>query len=255
MISKYRAREALERLSNNLNLGVNKHDQIQWQLQEGTIEDNKEFVNDMATEEAKDIYQIHGWDDGLHGPPPGLCDASMVTYWCKTCDHRWIGEPKCPMCSPHEKGGDEIMPPRCSKCDGEIYDSDIMCPHCGHHVALEKARDRIVVLESALHGWKKSNVALEAEMAALKAKFNTAAKVIAGGMDIAEERDRLKADLAAARELIELGMDEKVKADRLRAALEEMRKTLLIPAAEYVPAINDALDIIDRALSCEGDGP
>ena len=49
----------------------------------------------------------------------------------------------------------------------------------------------------------------------------------------------LQSDLHAARER-EAG---------LREALERVKAALLIPAAEYVPAIPDAWEIIDRALS------
>ena len=41
----------------------------------------------------------------------------------------------------------------------------------------------------------------------------------------------------------------KAKADRYRAALERVNKTLTVPAAEYVPAIQDAFQIIDTALA------
>lgn len=35
----------------------------------------------------------------------------------------------------------------------------------------------------------------------------------------------------------------------MKPVLQRLRRTLLVPAAEYVPAITDALDIIDAALS------
>lgn len=40
----------------------------------------------------------------------------------------------------------------------------------------------------------------------------------------------------------------KAKADRYRTALERVDKALTVPAAEYVPAIQDAFQIIDTAL-------
>jgi hypothetical protein len=66
MIPKVRAREALERLSKNLKLTVNKHDQIAWLLTDGSLEEIHSFVNALADKEALDCYDIHGWDKGLH---------------------------------------------------------------------------------------------------------------------------------------------------------------------------------------------
>lgn len=41
----------------------------------------------------------------------------------------------------------------------------------------------------------------------------------------------------------------KARADRYRTALERVNGALTVPAAEYVPAIQDAFQIIDRALN------
>lgn len=93
MISKERTLEAIERLRNELKLGVNKHDQISTYhralskpnslmvlvkrgddgKQVGTyqiygrdlLDEANEFVNMMAEKKSKDCYDIHGWDDGL----------------------------------------------------------------------------------------------------------------------------------------------------------------------------------------------
>lgn len=47
----------------------------------------------------------------------------------------------------------------------------------------------------------------------------------------------------------ELATDLLEQRDRYRAALERINKTLTVPAAEYVPAIQDAFQIIDTALA------
>jgi hypothetical protein len=93
MIPKERTLEAVNRLYNepwSLMMGVNKWDQVSTYHRALSnpktplvvIDENKrtsrivgadlldeahKFVNIMAEEEAKDYYDIHGWDDGLHG--------------------------------------------------------------------------------------------------------------------------------------------------------------------------------------------
>lgn len=48
--------------------------------------------------------------------------------------------------------------------------------------------------------------------------------------------------------------EERAKNEGLRAVLRNTRRVLTVPAAEYVPAIGDAFDIINAALSTSPKG-
>ena len=60
------------------------------------------------------------------------------------------------------------------------------------------------------------------------------------------ERDALPCQVL---DVLDSERRQKAKADRYRAALERINKTLTVPAAEYVPAIQGAFQIIDTALA------
>lgn len=66
-----------------------------------------------------------------------------------------------------------------------------------------------------------------------------------------EELEQAKRDALPCQVLDVLDSERraKAKADRYREALERVNKTLTVPAAEYVPAIQDAFQIIDTALA------
>ena len=88
------------------------------------------------------------------------------------------------------------------------------------------------LLRHANHpGYAKDAEALESHIAELGARLETASRA---------------GHLAAAEEVIDKVSAER---DRYRAALERVDKMLTVPAAEYVPAIQDAFQIIDAALA------
>jgi chromosome segregation ATPase len=154
------------------------------------------------------------------------------------------------------------MPPRCSECNGEIYDSDIICPHCGHHVALEKARNRIVVLESAVRGWKNSNAALKEKCRAIQDILEWT-PADDRNMDLLVENANLKAEVSALKEELEtkcrtikghvkdnvaLGeFLEKLKAerDRLKGEVESLRNDNL-RWRDNAHATQEELDMADK---------
>ena len=50
-------------------------------------------------------------------------------------------------------------------------------------------------------------------------------------------------------------MTDKERSEILERALRDVNQVLIVPAAEYVPAIPDAWNVIDRALRCAGLAP
>jgi hypothetical protein len=121
---------------------------------------------------------------------------------------------------------------------GELLDADLVA----RAVAAEDERDRLREALKDDDEWRES---LQKEFARAE--------------HYRIENARLREALAAAEtrlfhcsNAVELLRGVEAENDRLREALERVKQELIIPAAEYVPAIPACWDIIDAALAKEG---
>jgi hypothetical protein len=160
------------------------------------------------------------------------------------------------------------MPPRCSQCNQEVSDDTLICPSCGHYVALEKAQQKVEILESAIEGWKKSNATLKESKTNHKAELTRRCRLLD---EVTDERDALKKwkeealavestwDIQAVRDVLGIGLGLRIHPEILPAieklkekhrAAEEKAQEMQMAAESYEMLYGEEIEKV-RNLKAE----